>query len=113
MRYTSVERVELRTERLVLRPFQLGDIDDLVAMGGFPTWDGSGPPKPYTRRHAEELLAQKILDSWDTKPSFAIVLEGTVIGIVGMAIKQEYETAAIGYSLAEKHWGKGVMSRAV
>ena len=109
----SLERVELGTERLVLRPFQFGDVDDLVAMGGFPTWDGSGPPKPYTRRHAEEHVAQKLLDSWDTKPSFAIVLEGTVIGVVGMTLNQEYETAEMGYSLEEKHWGKGITTEAV
>lgn len=107
------ERVTLKTERLVLRPFQLGDVDDMVAMGGFPTWDGSGPPKPYTRRHAEEMLARKVLDPWDTKPSFALVLDGTVIGVIGMTVNPEYETAEIGYSLQVKHWGKGITSEAV
>ena len=109
----SVERVELTTKRLVLRPFRLGDVDDMLAMGGFPTWDGTGPPKPYTRRHAEGLLAQKVLDSWDTKPSFAIVLEGAVIGVVGMTLNQAHETAEMGYSLEEKHWGKGITTEAV
>ena len=107
------ERVTLNTERLVVRPFQLGDVDDMVAMGGFPTWDGSGPPKPYTRRHAEEMLAQKVLDSWATNPSFALVLDGTVIGVVGMTVNQAHETAEIGYSLQKKHWGEGVTSEAV
>ncbi len=109
----SVERVELTTDRLVLRPFQFGDVDDLMAMGGFPTWDGSGPPKPYTQRHAEEHVAQKLLDSWDTNPSFAIVLEGTVVGIINMLVNQAHETAEIGYSLEEKHWGKGITTEAV
>jgi ribosomal-protein-alanine N-acetyltransferase len=107
------ERVTLKTERLVLRPFGLGDVDDMVAMGGFPTWDGTGPPRPYTRRHAEELVAQRVLDPWDTKPAFAIVLDGTVIGVVGMTINREHETAVFGYSLQEKHWGKGITSEAV
>jgi ribosomal-protein-alanine N-acetyltransferase len=113
MSSTSTDRVELKTERLVLRPFGLGDVDDMVAMGGFPTWDGSGPTKPYTRRHAEEMLAQRVLDTWDTKPGFAVVLDGTVVGVVGMNINPAHETAEIGYSLQEKHWGKGITSEAV
>lgn len=107
------ERVTLKTDRLTVRPFQFGDVDDMVSMGGFPTWDGSGPPKPYTRQHAEKMLAQKTLDSWDTNPSFAIVFNNTVIGSVGMVVNQEYNTAEIGYSLQEKYWGKGITAEAV
>ena len=107
------ERVTLKTARLILRPFQFGDVDDMVAMGGFPTWDGSGPPKPYTKRHAEKMLAQKILDSWDTNPSFAIVLNNTVVGTVRLIVNQEYDTAEIGYSLQEKYWGDGITAEAV
>ena len=107
------ERVTLKTARLILRPFQFGDVDDMVAMGGFPTWDGSGPPKPYTKQHAEKMLSQKILDSWDTDPSFAIVLNSTVVGTVRLIVNQEYDTAEIGYSLQEKYWGRGITSEAV
>jgi RimJ/RimL family protein N-acetyltransferase len=103
----TVERVELRTERLLVRPFRLGDVDDIAAMGGFPRWDLKGP-KPHTRRHAEEFVAQKVLDSWSTDPSFAIVVDGGVIGIVRLIINQENETAEFGYSLDERHWGKGI-----
>ena len=107
------EQVTLKTDRLILRPFQFSDVDDMVSMGGFPTWDGSGPPKPYTKQHAEKMLAQTILDSWDTQPSFAIVLNDTVIGKVGMLVNQEYDTAEIGYSLKEEYWGKGITTEAV
>ena len=107
------EQVILKTNRLVLRPFQFSDVDDMVSMGGFPTWDGSGPPKPYTKRHAEKMLAQKTLDSWDTNPSFAIVLDSTVIGDISMIVNQEYATAEIGYSLQEKYWGRGITCEAV
>ena len=107
------ERVTLKTERLIVRPFQFGDVDDMVAMGGFPTWDGSGPPKPYTKQHAEKMLSQKILDSWDTDPSFAIVLNSTVVGTVRLIVNQEYDTAEIGYSLQEKYWGDGITAEAV
>jgi ribosomal-protein-alanine N-acetyltransferase len=107
------EGVILNTDRLVLRPFEFSDVDDMVSMGGFPTWDGSGPPSPYTRRHAEKMIAEKILDSWDTNASFAVVLDGVVVGSVGMIVNQSYDTAEIGYTLQEKYWGRGIISEAV
>ena len=107
----ELSRVDLKTERLLLRPFRLDDVDDIAGMGGFPTWDLSGP-KPYTRRHAEELVARSVLDPWDTAASFAIVLEGSVIGIINMKFNWENETATFGYSLGERHWGKGLTTEA-
>ena len=107
------EGVTLSTNRLVLRPFEFRDVEDIVSMGGFPTWDGSGPPSPYTRCHAEKLIAQKILDSWDTNPSFAIVLDGVVVGSIGMIVNQSYETAEIGYTLQREYWGKGIIPEAL
>ena len=101
------ERVELRTERLLLRPFRVEDVDDIAAMGGFPRWDLEGP-KPFTRRNAEEYLAREILNCWDTDPSFAIILESKVIGIIRLIVDQENATAECGYSLDERHWGKGL-----
>lgn len=112
MESESEDRIELRTERLLLRPFRFGDVDDIVVMGGFPRWDLSGP-MPYTQSHAEELVAQTDLASWRTNPRFAIVMEDKVIGSVSLAIKWENETAEIGFSLDKKYWGKGITTEAV
>ena len=105
--------VALSTSRLELRPFEFRDVEDIVSMGGFPTWDGSGPPSPYMKRHAEKLIAQKILDSWETNPSFVIVLDGKVVGSIGMTVNQSYETAEIGYTLQREHWGNGIIPEAL
>ena len=107
----DIERVELRTERLLLRPFRLEDVDDIAEMGGFPTWDGSGP-SPYTRRHAEEFLANAVLTSWNTRASFALVLNDRVVGIINLKVDRQNETSTFGYSLGEEHWGKGLTSEA-
>ena len=105
------KRTELRTERLLLRPFQFGDVDDVVAMEGLPTWDESRPA-PYTRRHAEEMIARNVLDSWETRVGFAMVMDGRVVGAVGMTVHPDNATAEIGYSLAEEHWGAGLTTEA-
>jgi len=102
----EIERVTLKTERLLLRPFRLEDIDDIVEMGGFPTWDLSGP-KPYTRQHAEEFLANTVVTPWNSMASFAAVLDNKVIGIINFKINRENETSTIGCSIGEEHWAKG------
>ena len=104
-------RENLKTKRLLLRPFQPEDISDISEMGGFPTWDQKGP-KPFTRRHAEEYLAREILRSWNTEPAFAITLNSKVIGIIRLIINREDSTAELGYSLNKSYWGQGIMQEA-
>jgi RimJ/RimL family protein N-acetyltransferase len=50
----SNEAVELRTERLVLRPFRPEDVDDSLAVASDIEWSRHLPavPQPYTRRDA-------------------------------------------------------------
>ena len=46
---------ELRTERLLLRPFCFDDVDDVMAYATDPEWNRYlGLPEPYTRRSGEE-----------------------------------------------------------
>lgn len=48
--------------------------------------------------------------------SLAIVLRetGHVIGTIGFLwVDQEHNSAEVGYSLAEEHWGKGLMTEAL
>ena len=49
-----MEPAELNTERLLLRPFRLDDVDDVLAYASNPEWARFLPPVPldYTRRHA-------------------------------------------------------------
>ena len=64
------EPVELRTERLLLGPFRLEDVDDVLEYARDPEWAWSLPavPQPYERRHAEEFVARTFLAPWDTRP---------------------------------------------
>ncbi len=105
---------EIRTERLLLRPFRLTDADDVYAYAKDPEWGRFLPlPSPYEYRHAEDHVARSFLNSWDTCPTFAISLDGTVIGSVEVRIDADSMTADLGYGIARADWGKGLMGEAV
>ena len=107
------ERVELTTERLRLRPFDVGDVDDVLAYA-------SGPevgrylelPQPYTRDDAEEYVARRLLDDWSSEATFAIVWRRRVVGSISLHVNVRDEVAALGYGLARWTWGRGIVPEA-
>lgn len=111
----SAETVELKIERLLLRPFRLKDVDDVYAYAKDPEWErylGLPLPQPYTRRDAEAYIAGRVLADWSTEPTFAIVLDSRVIGGIGVRISAAHQRGEMGYALARVHWGKGIMPEA-
>lgn len=107
------EKVELRTERLLLRPFELGDVDDVLAYASEPdVGQYLSLPRPYTRDNAVEFVARQVLEEWSTRPTFAIVFEGHVVGGIGLRIKRQHDIAELGYALAKPQWGRGLTPEA-
>ena len=105
--------VELRTERLLLRPIALDDFPEILAYSQDEEWGRYTPdPKPYTRRFGEEFIARKVLAPWETAPRFSIVLDGKVVGGVGLEIDPANKVAELAYSLARQHWGRGLATEA-
>ena len=72
-----------------------------------------GLPQTYTRSNAQRYVARKLLKSWDSNPSFAIVLDSTVIGGINLLIDRKKETGELGYGIARTHWSKGLTTEAV
>lgn len=106
-------RVELTTERLLLRPFEVGDVDDVLAYASDPEVARYLElPQPYTRDDAEEYIARRILDDWSNEANFAIVWEQRVVGSIGLHINVRDEMAALGYALARPVWGLGIVPEA-
>ena len=108
----SAEKLELKTKRLLLRPFKLEDVDDVYAYAKDPEWERYlllPIPQPYTRRNAEEFVARRVLPSWSTNPAFAIVLNSVVVGGINLRIDETHQSAELGYALARVHWGKGLI----
>ena len=107
------ERVELRTERLLLRPFQVGDVDDVLAYASDPELARFlDLPQPYTSDDAEEYVARRILDDWSCEAIFAIVWERRVVGGIGLHVNVPDEVAELGYALARPVWGRGIVPEA-
>lgn len=103
----------LRTDRLLLRPFQLTDADDVYAYAHDAEWGRFLPvPSPYEYRHAVEFVARSVLAPWDTNPVFAICLSGRCVGGINIRIDTSRGTGEIGYSIARAHWGKGLTAEA-
>ncbi len=125
--------VILTTERLLLRPFTLDGVGDVLEYTNDPEWaryQVNIPPHPYTRKDAEALVAMfSDPSNWETGhpglPSsgsgagllqiFAIVFEGKVIGEIALNQRDEdrqNERSELAYSLSRQHWGKGLMTEA-
>ena len=107
------EPVELRTERLLRRPYKLDDVEDVFTYASDPEWARYLPdPQPFAQEQAEEFVPQRVLAPWDTNPGWALVLRGRVIGHIGLRISQQNETGELAYSVAREHWGQGSMPEA-
>ena len=108
--------MELRTERLILRPFRDGDEDELAAAADdVRVWIHLRDrfPHPYTVVDAAQWIAH-------VRPevparNLAVTLEGRVIGGVGVERLGDVArfTAELGYWLDPRYWGRGFASEAV
>lgn len=113
----DVSGILLETERLILRPWEQGDLQDFYEYASVP---GVGEMAGWP--HHESLEAsQLILDSFIAhKKTFALVYKenGKVIGSLGLEEREDDELAElsgreIGYVLSKDYWGRGLMCEAV
>ena len=114
----DISKTVLKTDRLVLRPWQQEDLDDFYE---YASVDGVGQMAGW-RPHESKETTQMILDSFIThKKTFALELEGKVIGSLGIESYKEDEFPeleqlrgrSIGYVLSKDFWGRGLMPEAV
>ncbi|MCY3505282.1 MAG: GNAT family protein [Chloroflexi bacterium] len=103
---------ELRTDRLLLRPFRADDVDDVFSFSSDPEWGRYlEVPSPYSRRDAEEFVAGAVLLPAGEKLRWAIVHEGHVSGFVNL-MPAAAGAAELGYGIARPLWGQGVVTEA-
>ena len=102
---------ELRTERLLLRPFRLSDIDDVLRYASDPQW-AAFYPRPYDRGVTEHMVARSVVTSWAKEAVFAMESEGRVVGLVSLEVDSESKAAELGYDLAKDMWGQGLATEA-
>ncbi len=105
--------VELRTARLLLRPFELSDVDDVRAYASDPEVARFRPlPDPYTRQDALDFVIRQMRTDWSRCAEFAITFGPRAIGGLSLQLNPEHETAELGYLLGRRWWGQGLATEA-
>ena len=109
-----LRQTTLRTKRLLLRPFEIGDAADALAYRDDKQFGRflSHIPQPFTRDDAEAFVALNISESWHRSPTFAVVLGGRVIGTVNLEVETEAHSAMLGYAIGRSWWGQGIATEA-
>jgi RimJ/RimL family protein N-acetyltransferase len=108
---------ELKTDRLLLREFQLSDAPDVQRLAGAKeVAAGTFLPHPYENGMAEQWIAdQERAHEGGTAVSFAITLadNATFIGSIGLDIVSLHRHARLGYWLGVPYWNHGYGTEAV
>ena len=105
----------LKTKRLTLRPFQESD-----ATAMFENWARDPEVTKYLtwtpHKSVEETRARCAFCEEESKQPnvyhWAIELEGELIGDIEIGEIGWTETGNVGYCMAKKYWGKGLMTEA-
>ena len=106
--------IELRTGRLLLRAFRVGDVADARAYRDDPEFARFLPhvAQPFTVGDARAFVARNMAEPWETSPVFAVELGGVVIGTVNLEVDRAARSAMLGYALGRRWWGRGVATEA-
>lgn len=108
------EPIILSTARLVLRPWQSGDIEAPLAWAQDERfWRFLPLPVPYTREDAIEFVESRVTADWALAPAFAVTLGGQVVRDVNARVEPAHRRAEVGYGLGPGWWGLGYATEAV
>lgn len=110
-------RPTLKTERLVLRPFELSDAADIQRLAGDRAIADTtlNIPHPYEDGMAEEWIATHLPQfEAGRQVVFAMTLleSGDLIGAIGLTIRQRFQRAEIGYWVGRSYWNQGYCTEA-
>lgn len=105
----------IETNRMVLRPWKIEDLDDLYEYARNPKIGPCAGWKPHENKEESLKILQSFIEGNEVR---AIVLKENdkVIGSVGVHFDKKRDLVnakMIGYVLSEAYWGKGLMSEAV
>jgi len=106
----------LETERLVLRPFRVSDAEAMFR--GWATDKEVTKYLTWTPHENIEVTRQFLAQREEEykKPNvyhWAITLGGELIGDIELGEIDWRETGGLGYCMAKRYWGKGIMTEAL
>lgn len=101
-----------------IRKWKLSDAADLAsALSNKKIQDNlrDGLPYPYTKQDGIDFISSMLSANENETFAFAITADNEVIGSIGVFRQGNIhrQTAELGYYIAEKYWGKGIMAEAV
>ena len=107
----------IKSKKFILRPFKRGDENSLREnINNKKIYRNTlDIPYPYTLKDAKDWISRNLREMRRKKPTMinlVIDINGEVAGGIGLN-KIEGHKAEIGYWLAEKYWGQGIMTQAV
>lgn len=114
----DISNLKIQTPRLILRPWEHKDLDDLYE---YASVDGVGQRAGWLPHENKEQSRQILEGFIEKKKVFAIEYNKKVIGSLGIEFYREddfpelsaLKGRELGYVLSKEHWGKGLMPEAV
>lgn len=107
----------IKTERLILRPFKIEDIDDVYKnYGSDPKITRYISWVPCDTKEKCEGFINFNLKEYETNPMFfswVITMDDTIIGSISIFnVNNDNDSGELGYSLGSKWWGNGIITEA-
>jgi len=106
---------QIQTDRLLLRPFTLADVADVHEYWSSDSnWErfNASVPQDFTQEDAEQFVNEMIGRDRETQPSWAVLGESVVKGVVSLVFEQSHRIAVIGYGIHADLRGRGLSAEA-
>lgn len=117
----DVTGIRLETDRLILREWNLSDLDDLFEYASNPDVGPRAGWSPHPNKGESQRILGRFING---KKTFAIIYKenNKVIGSLGVEFYdsedeltefKDYQGRSIGYVVSKDYWGMGLMPEAV
>ena len=117
----DITGVKLETERLILRPWTLEDLDDFFEYAKNPDVGPRAGWLPHKNKEESLEILNRFIDN---KKTFCIVYKENNKAIGSIGIERygsedklseffNYQGREIGYAMSKDYWGRGIMPEAV
>lgn len=107
-------KVQLRTERLLLRAYEDSDVPRIVPLLG--AWEvvvnTLRVPYPYTHNDAREYVKGGLNQEVQTRFGIFDANTGDLYGGIGLMPEEQHQRAEIGYWIGKPYWGRGYATEA-
>ncbi len=99
-----------------LRPWTIDDLDSLVLHANnfnIAKFMSDGFPHPYSIENGKTFI--ELATKGNSICFFAIDINGNAVGGIGIHLQNDIhkKNAELGYWLAEKYWGNGIITKAI